>query len=107
MRKGRISCVCVQFDSESDLELFCNFFLLIAGRKRHREEAEVQAHQPMIVGIGGTKKAPNEADRGLEVEDIGRMNAAPLVGVVGLPAVIDIAGSLNAISRALHLVRHM
>ncbi len=52
----------------------------------------------MIVGRGGTKKAPNEADRDLEVEDIGRMNAAPLVGVVGLPAVIDIAGSLNAIS---------
>jgi hypothetical protein len=69
--------------------------LLIAGRRRHRKEAGVQAHLATTVEEGGTRKAPNEADRGLEVDDIGPMTAALLAGAVDPPAVIDTAGSSN------------
>ena len=66
---------------------------LISGRRRHQEAVEAQAHPATTAERGDTKKAQSEADRGREVEDTGPMNAALLVGVVGLPAVIDIAGS--------------
>jgi hypothetical protein len=70
-------------------------FQMIAGRRRHREAVGVQAHPATTAEIGGTKKAPSEAARGREVEDIGPMNAALLAGADGLPAVIDIVGSFR------------